>query len=80
MWEFWKTFITAKSEVTWQYINKKKEAEVLASSPLTTILLFIKIEFLFVVVTINCYIEKRKESQSAKFPKVDAIVIIWFSF
>ena len=79
MWEFWKTFITEKSEVTRQYINKKKEANVLARRPVTAILLKIIIEFLFFVETINCNAEKRKESQSAEFPKVDAMVIIWFS-
>ena len=68
MWEFWKTFITEKSEVTWQYINKKKEANVLASRPVTAILLKIIIVLLFLVETINCKTEKRKESQSAEFP------------
>ena len=69
--EFWKTFNTLKSEIVWEYINNKKDANEKINVPITQVLMNFKL--LFFLEKINWKIEKIKDSQSAKFPKKGAI-------
>ena len=74
MCEFWKTFNTLKSEITWLYIREKKENKVLRSKPITAILWNCGMEFeSFLKEVKNCKIAKHNESQSVKYPREGAI-------
>ena len=74
MCEFWKTFNTLKSEITWLYIREKKENKVLRSKPITAILWNCGMEFVsFLKEVKNCKIAKHNESQSVKYPREGAI-------
>ena len=71
MCEFWKTFITEKSDTICEYINRKNAVKEEISNPMT--LIVIKVRFLLFLETKNWEIEKSNDNQSAKLP-IDGII------
>ena len=77
VWEFWKTLRIEKSEIMYEYINKKNDIKEEINKPLTQIYKYLL--FLFFLVIINWKVQKNKDNQSERFPKNGAINWIYIT-